>query len=82
MKKKLVLIITSILGVCSLVFSLAVKPNYKEASAAYESKLVFSDHFDSGEINDNWFTTPGVSLKRKYPSLLLRAKSALKEFEK
>ena len=74
MKKKLVLI-TPILGICSLVFSLAVKPNYKEASAAYESKLVFSDHFDSGEINDNWFTTPGVSLKRKYPSLRFSPKT-------
>lgn len=68
MKKRL-LLLTSFLGVTSLFVGLMPQKDVKEASAAYESRLIYTDKFDSGEINERWLTTDKVSLEKHYSSL-------------
>lgn len=68
MKKRL-LLLTSFIGATSLFVALMPQRNIQQASAAYESKLVYTDKFDSGEISDNWITTDKVSLEKHYSSL-------------
>ena len=67
--KKRIILLSSLMGATSMFVALLSPQTVKEASAAYESKLVYTDKFDDREINEHWLTTENVSLKQHYPSL-------------